>query len=270
MACLVGSCVKRNQLWKLGLIALVTAAIAQAQIQHLDEGQSRPAIVVGFVGGFVHRTDARHSEVQLIKKIQSIYGDGVRAEIFENRQRQQALRFILASLAGDGKGANEPRPDATIILFGHSWGASTAVYLARDLWQLGVPVTLLVQVDSIRKHGEDDAVIPPNVHQAINFYQDQGVLHGRRLITASDPSRTSILGNFRFHYETEPSECRAYPWYNRVLFKGHTAIECDPQVWSQVSELLRVRLSAPQPQDALLIHAHGLTVRATARQPNGD
>jgi hypothetical protein len=114
-------------------------------------------------------------------------------------------------------------------------------------------VSLTIQVDSIAKHGVDDSVIPDNVAEAINFYQAGGILHGRSKITAADPSRTRILGNVRFTYEKEPPECRAYPWYDRLLFKGHTAIECDPRVWSQVEALIRMRLpNAPQPAQSVV------------------
>jgi hypothetical protein len=139
-----------------------------------------------------------------------------------------------------------PRP--RIILFGHSWGASALVYLARELGRDGVPVALTVQVDSVRKHGEDDSVIPANVAEAINFYQSRGIIHGRPMIVAADPSRTNILGNLRFEYQKEPGECRAYPWYDRLFFKGHTSIECDPQVWSQVEQLIEARVTATSPQ----------------------
>jgi len=136
-----------------------------------------------------------------------------------------------------------------IILFGHSWGASTVVYLARQLQRDQVPITLTVQVDSIRKHGEDDSIIPANVLEAINFYQTRGLVHGRAAIAAADPSRTTILGNLRFDYRQEPAECRVYPWYDRLLFKGHTSIECDPQVWSQVESYIAARL--PRSADAV-------------------
>ena len=32
----------------------------------------------------------------------------------------------------------------------------------------------------MRKHGEDDSVIPANVVEVINFYQPNGILHGSR------------------------------------------------------------------------------------------
>lgn len=94
------------------------------------------------------------------------------------------------------------------------------------------------------KNGADDSVIPPNVAEAVNFYQTGGIVHGRSEIRAGDPTRTKILGNFRFTYQRQPIECHVYPWYDRILFKGHTAIECDPQIWYQVETLIRMRLPA--------------------------
>jgi hypothetical protein len=50
------------------------------------------------------------------------------------------------------------RQEPRIILFGHSWGASAVVYLARELEQDGIPITLTIQIDSVRKHGQDDSI----------------------------------------------------------------------------------------------------------------
>jgi len=225
-------------------------AIGQTQVAALRETDASPELVIGFVGGFVHSDDLRHSEVQIARQIQATYGNGVQVQLFENRRRAQAHKLILDWLnrRGDGKPADEEKRSARLILFGHSWGASAVVSLARELQRDGIPVSLTIQVDSVTKNGENDSVIPDNVAEAVNFYQTGGILHGRSKIRPADPSRTMILGNFRFTYEKEPAECRAYPWYDRLLFKGHTAIECDPRVWSQVEALIRMRLPAvPQP-----------------------
>ncbi len=73
------------------------------------------------------------------------------------------------------------------------------VKLARQLKQMGVPVLLTVQVDSL---GKDDQVIPSNVARAANFYQQNALLiRGRPNIRAEDPQRTTILGNFKYDYE---------------------------------------------------------------------
>ena len=221
-------------------------AAAQAQLAASRKIDTAPALVVGFMGGFVHVDDVRHSEAQIARELRATYGNSVQVQMFENRQAKQAHKLILEWLnrEGDGKLTDEERRSARIILFGHSWGASAVVSIARELQRDGVPVSLTIQVDSVEKNGEDDSTIPGNVAEAINFYQTGGILHGRPEIRAADPSRTKILGNFRFKYEKEPAECRAYPWYDRFLFKGHTAIECDPRVWSRVETLIRMRLPA--------------------------
>jgi hypothetical protein len=239
------------------IVALLHLQPAAAQIHQASiENDAAPALVVGFVGGFVHSNDLRHSEVQITQQIQAAYGDRVRVLIYENRRSAEARKTILSWLrkasesqaprivgATEGPTANDDRRPR-IILFGHSWGASAVVSLARELQRDGVPVSLTIQVDSVAKNGENDFLIPANVDEAVNFYQTRGILHGRTTIKAVDPSRTKILGNFRFSYQKEPAECHTYPWYDRLLFKGHTAIECDPRVWSQVEELIRTRLPA--------------------------
>ena len=227
-------------------------------------------IVVGFVGGFVHSDDLRHSEVHLIQQLRTTYGSRVRAEIFDNRHIKEAHSFILSALDTDNDGhlSGEERQQARIVLFGHSWGASAAVYLARDLQRDGIPVSLTVQVDSIRKHGEDDSVIPPNVHEAVNFYQAEGILRGRAEIRALDPSRTTILGNYGFRYPTEPAECSRYPWHDRFFFKGHTAIECDPRVWSEVNALTQMQLPPTETKVAQLPQALQHEQRTDVRRPS--
>jgi hypothetical protein len=219
-------------------------ALAQTQAAPLIDAGSSPALVIAFVGGFVHPDDKRHSEVQIVRELRSAYGNRVEVEIFRNRERTRAHKLILGWWNGERAGtvAGEEKQHAPLILFGHSWGASAVVALARELEQDHIPVSLTIQVDSVRRHGHNDSVIPANVAEAMNFYQPDGVVHGRSRITAEDPSRTAILGNVRFKYRKEPAECRAYPWYDRVFFKEHTAIECDPRVWSQVETLIRNRL----------------------------
>ena len=111
--------------------------------------------------------------------------------------------------------------------------------VARELKNDGIPVLLTIQVDSISKFHQDDAVIPANVAQAVNFYQPDGFVHGQSAIRAADPLHTKIIGNFRFDYKASPYACNEYPWYDRLLVKSHTQIECDPNVWKQAEALIR-------------------------------
>jgi hypothetical protein len=213
---------------------------------------SSPAIVIGFLGGFVKHNDGVHSTVQVTEHLRRRYPAGVYVETFENHRRDQAYREILRrlDLNHDGTLSAEEKQAARIILFGHSWGASEAVTLARKLQKDGIPVLLTIQVDSIAKIGQNDAVIPGNVGQAVNFYQPNGILHGRPEIRAADTERTEIIGNFGFDYKAHPIKCVGYPWFDRFLMKAHTEIECDPMVWNQVESLIDSKLSAPaRPRD---------------------
>jgi hypothetical protein len=57
----------------------------------------------------------------------------------------------------------EERQNARVIIFGHSWGGSAAISLARKVEKDKIGVLLTVQVDSISKIHRDDSVIPANV-----------------------------------------------------------------------------------------------------------
>lgn len=214
----------------------------------IKEAES-PAIVVGFVGGFVRRDDPVHAEVQLATRLRKAYPTGVDVETFENYHGDAAHKKILSLLDADHNGTLSPREkqDARIVLYGHSWGGSEAITLARQLKGDGIPVLLTVQVDSVSKLGQGDAVIPSNVAQAVNYYQPDGWVHGQSTIRAADPSRTKILGNFRFDYKTSAYACTDYPWFDHLLVKRHTQIECDPIVWKQVEALIRADLPPPAP-----------------------
>jgi hypothetical protein len=209
--------------------------------------QSPQIIVIGFVGGFVRHDDLVHSGVQLAARLRQDYPSGVYINTFENHQGDQAHREVLHLLDSDHDGAlsADEKRNARVMIYGHSWGASETVTLANQLNRDGIPVLLTIQVDSVEKSGEDDSVIPPNVAQAVNFYQSDGLLHGRPAIRAADPAHTQILGNFRQDYAAKPIRCDAYPWWDRIFMKSHVEIECDPRVWKQVESLIRAKLPPP-------------------------
>ena len=97
-------------------------------------------------------------------------------------------------------------------------------------------------MDSIEKVNEDDASIPPNVRQAVNFYQTRGLIHGRSLIAAMDPKHTTILGNFESSYRDHPISCADYPWFARTFMHPHIEIENDPSVWDSIEALIRLQI----------------------------
>lgn len=231
------------------LLQAAHAADSARSVGSTTPASSTPIMIVGFVGGFVHRDDAVRSEVQLAVHLRQQYPAGVFVEVLDNHHRRKAREDIrrFADADRDGTVSEEEKRKVRIILYGHSWGGSEAVTLARELGREGLPVLLTVQVDSVVKAGENDTIIPENVVQAVNFYQPDGFIHGRSQIRAADPSRTQVIGNFRFDYKASPVKCRNYPWYDRVFMKTHTEIECDPKVWSQVEALIQSKLSLMPP-----------------------
>ena len=197
---------------------------------------ARPApgsssIVIGFVGGFVRHDNPHHGPVQFAERIRRAYPKDAYVRVFENRHRKTAYQTILRLLDRnhDHILSDEEKAQARIILFGHSWGASAAVLLARELNRAGIPVLLTVQVDSVRKLWQQDKTIPENVAAAVNFYQPHGLLHGQPEITAANPSRTQILGNYRFDYKQAPVKCAGNSWFDHVT-PSHTQSECDPRI----------------------------------------
>jgi hypothetical protein len=228
----------------LCLISVATHAESARPVNAPDAVATTPVIVIGFVGGFVRHDAMIHSAVQVAAHLRQDYPSGVHVEVLENRRRETAHAEIIRFVDVDHGGtlSAEEKRNARIILYGHSWGASEAVTLARELGKEGIPVLLTVQVDSISKFGENDKVIPANVAEAANFYQLNGFLHGQPQIRAADPARTHIIGNFRFDYKANPISCKQYPWYDRVFMRSHIEIECDPRVWTQVESLIHSRL----------------------------
>src|SRR5215472_597278 len=206
-----------------------------------------PVIILGFVGGFVRHDNPQYSEVKLAERLRRQYAAGTVVETYSNHDGKLAYRRILELLDidHDGKLSAEEKQSSQIILYGHSWGASETIDLARRLQADAIPVLLTVQVDSVSKIGQNDRIIPSNVAEAANFYQQDGLLQGKSEIRAADPLRTQIEGNFRFDYSNVPYNCVGYAWYDRVFMRAHTQIESDPKVWAQVESLIQSALLGP-------------------------
>src|SRR5712692_6023658 len=202
--------------------ALTPSKIISAEPVPANQASTRPpAIVIGFVGGFIAHDNPVHSEVQLAARLRKEYPTGVDVETFESYRAKRARRKILTLLDTnqDGTLTVEEKQNARIIIYGHSWGGAESVHLARALAKDGIPVLLTLQVDSVSRPWGNDTTIPANVAQAANFYQPHGLIRGHHDIRAADAARTRIIGNFRFDYETSSLKCAAYPWYDRLIVK---------------------------------------------------
>ena len=95
----------------------------------------RKAIIIGFVGGFVRRDGANPPEVQFAAYLRERYPSDVHAKVFANHEGQKARRYVLSLLDTDGDGVLTAmeKEQANVVVYGHSWGGSQTVTLAREL-----------------------------------------------------------------------------------------------------------------------------------------
>lgn len=193
------------------------------------------------MGGRVKSTNLVHKEAVIARDLQQHNGARVTVLTFANHDSTRAMRAVMDYLDTDRSGtlSDGEKRDARIVLYGHSWGASETVNTARQLDRLGVPVLLTIQVDSVQKLGEDDATIPANVHRALNIYQTEGLLSGRRSIHAADPTKTTIVGNRLVSYRSAPVDTSQFPWFARTFMHPHIEIENDPEVWATVQSMIQ-------------------------------
>jgi hypothetical protein len=236
--------------WVLSGVVLAAALFCAVQAHGTSDSGKRQAaagdrlILIGFMGGNVSAGNLLHREASEAKELQRRYPLGLDAAVFSNHNGEAALRSVLAMLGAgpDGRLSAQAKSAARIVIYGHSWGASETVTLARRLNELGIPVLLTIQIDSVEKSNEDDGSIPPNVHEAVNFYQNQGLLHGRSAIAAMDPKQTTILGNYESSYREHKVSLDGFPWIARTFMRPHIEIENDPSVWTRVEALIRAKM----------------------------
>jgi hypothetical protein len=219
-------------------------------------------LIVGFMGGRVHADNLVHKEAVIAQNLRQPAADNVQVLVFANHNGGSALRAVLHLIDqdGDGKISDAERHAVDLAIYGHSWGASETVALARQLQAENIPVTLTVQVDSVQKPGENDGTIPSNVREAVNLYQRDGLLRGRAAIRAEDPARTRILVNEQYHYDAQHTvDIARFPWFARTFMRQHIMIENDPAVWTRVEAYLRDAMQTSAPaleRDHLAIAEH--------------
>ena len=239
--------------WALSIVLLPSMLCAGVNAQDVTPSPTigvradvsqRRLIVIGFMGGRVSAGNLVHKEALVARALQQRYPAAVEAAVFANHDAASALKLVLKLLDenGDGRLSANEKGVARIVIYGHSWGASETVTLAKRLNEMGIPVLLTVQVDSVGKPNENDGLIPPNVREAVNFYETEGLLHGRALIAAMDPAKTTILGNYCSSYKTVPVALDGYPWFARTFMKQHIEIENDAAVWDRIEALIGAKV----------------------------
>ena len=201
----------------------------------LKEGD---VLVVGFMGGRESWDNHKRGVRKLALKLRAANLPGVHVETVENKKRRLAVELIRNAFDRDRDSRLDARERASarVIVYGQSFGGAAVVKLARQLKEVGVPLLLTVQVDSV---GRGDKVIPSNVARAANLFQRDGLLiKGEREIRAEDPAKTTIIGNFKFDYGGKEVDLSEVSWLKRLFQAAHTKMDHDPEVWMLVEKLI--------------------------------
>jgi hypothetical protein len=207
----------------------------------LEEGH---LLIIGFMGGREAWDNHRRGVRKLALKLRAMNLSGVHVETIENKKRRLAIELIRNSFDRnqDGQLDERERASARLILYGQSFGGAAVVKLARQLDEMGVPVLLTVQVDSV---GRGDKIIPSNVARAANLFQRDGlIIKGEREIRPEEPSKTTIIGNYRFRYKGKQVDLSEVSWLKRQFPSAHTKMDHDPEVWALVEKIILDVVSA--------------------------
>jgi hypothetical protein len=112
---------------------------------------------------------ALHEKVYLIRGFTNVLSPGI--DQLAAGLRKRNVSTVVANHAFYPALAKEALQDcksgrvSSIVLVGHSFGASAAIAIAETLQKSGVQVALIVTFDPVLKTS-----VPANVHQVENFY----------------------------------------------------------------------------------------------------
>jgi hypothetical protein len=235
---------QRLTFWAVGVLLLAScnACLWRGQrYRHFTTPtplQKSEILILGFMGGREPWNNNERGVRQLALKLRSMNSPDIQVETVENKKRSLAIELIRNAFDRnrDGKLDEQERASIRLILYGQSFGGAAVVKLARQLQSMGVPVFLTIQVDSV---GRSDGIIPSNVVCAANLFQSNGwFIRGEPEIRAEDPSKTTIIGNFKFDYEQRKIDISSVSWGKKAFRIAHTRMEYDPDVWRKVEELI--------------------------------
>ena len=201
-------------------------------------------LVLGIVGGW-ERWDAPQRAIRRTAlELRELKLPGVWIETVENHKLELAQQLIERAFDFDKSGQLDP-PEisaARIVIYGQSLGGRAALRLCRWLSERNIAVRLAVIIDS---YGRDPYTVPPNVAEAANLYQrDFGPVRGAPEIVAVDPTKTRILGNWRYTYSDRDIPMPGEPAIRRWFMRAHLQMEYDPEPWARVRSLILAALSS--------------------------
>jgi hypothetical protein len=240
------------RIFALALAAAIPALVAGCMFvggQRYEDFQTAtplPAnnvLILGFMGGREPWDNPNRGVRQLAIKLREMRLPDVWIETVENKKRDLAMELIRHAFDrnADGELDDQERQDVRVILYGQSFGGAAVVKLARTLQKANIQVLLTVQIDSV---GRGDVVVPANVAKAANLFQTNGMfIQGESKILADDPSKTAILGNFKFDYADKEIDLSQVSWMKKAFRSAHTKMDFDHEVWDKVEALILDALS---------------------------
>lgn len=178
-------------------------------------------------------TDApRVGTVYLFRGWQGVYSAGIDAMARQLTERGVTARIympeqfpeVAAAMVNRYKAVARPEP---ICFIGHSRGVDASIIVARELDKAGIPVDLLIALDSV-----DETTVPKNVKLCHNFWMP-GVLFGTNLLRGiplkQAPDSTGRLINYNFDTEYRH-------W--RGALTDHISFDDDPMVQKRIVDFV--------------------------------
>lgn len=236
----------RAPLWGLLAVLLCAAPVSgDSRRQEFSDFttplpvQRGDRLVIGIVGGWERWDNPVRAIRRTAIAIRRRRIPGVHVETVENHSLELAEQLVQRAFDFNRNGRLEPDEAAqgAVILFGQSLGGRAALRLSRRLAEWGVPVPLLITIDSF---GRDSYVVPPNVSRAANYYQREHLyIKGAPELRPQDPSKTRILFNRRLTFRGRGDvEAEEHSWLQRFFLDEHARMEYLPELWDEIERMI--------------------------------
>ena len=221
--------------------SLLSIACATIEIEDLSTPSPVPpgsCVTIGFLGGLDAWNDPSKGARRFALELRDATA-GRYAETLENRRLDVATALVWRSLDADVNGSLSPaeRKRARWVIYGQSLGGGSATGLAWRMASLGIPVELLLLLDSVSWY---DKPVPANVRVAAALFQDEGwVIRGESDPAVVDPRRTHRILE-EYDYDRSPGSAislAGVPWTKLVLRVAHSRMDRDARVWEQARSL---------------------------------
>ncbi|MFY9530204.1 MAG: hypothetical protein WBC04_09490 [Candidatus Acidiferrales bacterium] len=184
------------------MVCLFFTLLAPAASAQQVRENSCKVLVVGFVGGLGAAHFPPTVATPLLHHLRSLGYPGVCIKSIPSYCPWCAAHWVKKQFAEGEKGRLTPEQierGPKVITFGYSLGVPNELHFARVLEREGIPIELLVAVDS---RGFTKGIIPRNVKDAANFYERQfyPFYTGKSNLRPEDPEATNFLGNIHVEH----------------------------------------------------------------------